>query len=131
VACRFCLRAQLLFIASPAAADPDQPKRVLILRQEGFSWPIFRTIDENVRSTLRDSSSDGIIVFTEHLDRIHFPDPVLQSQQQAWIQQKYANSGIDLVIAVDDVPTDLFPNVPLLYLSIRPQQARPAQFGSF
>ncbi len=118
-----------LIIAAPAVAQPKQSKRVLILMQEGFSWPIFRTIDENIRSSMREGSPDGIIVFTEHLDRIHFPDPAFQSQQQAWIQRKYANSGIDLVIAAGDVPRDLFPNVPLLYLSVRPQEARPAQLA--
>ena len=71
----------------------------------------------------------GIVIFGEHMDRVHFPDPRFQTQQQAWIQKKYANSGIDLVIGVGDVPTDLFPSVPLLFLGTQPQQARPARLA--
>lgn len=121
------LASVLLFAAVFAVASPSSsaPKRVLLLMQEDLSWPIFRTIDENARATLRNGSPDGVVIFSEHMDRIHFPDPRFQAQQAAWIQQKYVNSGLDLVIAVGDVPTNLFPRVPLLYVSASPQHKIP------
>ena len=68
--------------------------------QEDLSWPNFRAIDENARASLRAGSPDGFVIFSEHLARIHFPNPRFQTQQQVWIQQKYANFRLDLVIAV-------------------------------
>jgi hypothetical protein len=115
----------LAAISSSAATSSYTPKRVLLLMQEDLSWPIFREIDENARATLRSGSPGGLVIFSEHMDRVHFPDPLFQAQQAAWIQQKYANSGLDLVIGVGDVPTDLFPLVPLLYMGTSPQQRIP------
>jgi PAS domain S-box-containing protein len=93
--------------------------------QEDLSWPIFRTIDENVRATLSRGSPGGILIFSEHMDRMYFPDPVIQARREEWVKKKYANSRLDLVIEVGDFPRDLFPNVPLVYLSPTPQQSWP------
>lgn len=112
-----------LLLASSTAAPSTEPKHVLILMQEDLSWPVFHAIDENAQATLRSGLPGGIVILGEHMDRIEFPDPHVQAQQQAWIHQKYANRKLDLVIAVGDVPTDMFPNVPLLYLGTRPQMA--------
>jgi hypothetical protein len=98
-------------LAPFVAAQSGEPKRVLILMQEDLSFPIFRAIDENLRATLRDGAPEGILIFSEHLDRIHFPDPEVQAQREAGIKQKYASSKLDLLVAVGDVPTDMFPGV--------------------
>src|SRR5271167_3294438 len=103
----------LLFflLASLTIAQSTEPKRVLILLQEDLSWPVFRSVDENARAVLRAGLPQGVLIFGEHLDHVQFPDPSLQEQQQAWIQQKYANTKLDLVMGVGDVPTDMFPQV--------------------
>ena len=64
------------------------------------------------------------------MDRFHFPDPKLQSQRAAWIRQKYANTKLDLVIAAGDVPMDLFPAVPLLYVGMSEQPELHARLAS-
>jgi len=122
----------LLFflLASLTIAQSTEPKRVLILLQEDLSWPVFRSVDENARAVLRAGLPQGVLIFGEHLDHVQFPDPSLQAQQQAWIQQKYANTKLDLVMGVGDVPTDMFPQVPLLYLSNRPQVAPHGLMGT-
>jgi PAS domain S-box-containing protein len=119
----------LFVLASPAAAQSNEPKRVLILLENDSSWPAYRLIVENARATIRAGSSGGIFIFDEHLDRVLFPEPHFQAQQAAWIQRKYASSKLDLVIAVGDVPTDMFPNVPLLYLGSDPLQKPPARLA--
>ncbi len=78
----------LCLFASITPAQSNEPKRVLILMQEDVSWPIFRAIDENARTSLRAGSPGGIVIFGEHMDRVHFSDPRFQTQQQAWIQTK-------------------------------------------
>ena len=121
--------AALFVLASPSAAQPQEPKRVLLLMQEDVSWPAFRLMEENIRATLRSASPGSLLIFSEHLNRVHFPDPAFQSQQSAWIQKKYSNTKFDLVIGVGDVPTDLFPGVPLLYLRTDPSQKPPTHSG--
>jgi PAS domain S-box-containing protein len=115
----------IVFLASPAPAQTSEPKRVLVLLENDVSWPAFRLMDENARAVLRAGSPEGIQIFSEHLDRVHFPDPGTQAQQTAWIKQKYANSHLDLVISVGDVPADLFPGVPLVFMSADPFRKPP------
>ncbi len=111
-----------LVLGPPAPAQSHEPKQVLILMQEDLSWPMFRRIDENIRATLQRGSPDGIVIFSEYMDRIHFPDPTVQAQRTAWIKRKFVKSNLDLVIAVGEVPLDVFPSAPLLYLSPNPAQ---------
>ena len=119
----------LFALASPPEAQSNEPKRVLILLENDSSWPAYRLIVENARSTLRAGSPGGIFIFDEDLDRVLFQDPQFQAQQVAWIQRKYASSKLDLVIRVGDVPTDMFPNVPLLYLGSEPLQKPPSRLA--
>jgi PAS domain S-box-containing protein len=116
----------VLGLSSVGAAQSNEPKRVLIISQEDLTWPAYRLIDENARTALRAGSPEGILIFSEHLDRVHFPDAQFQEQQAAWIQRKYANAKIDLVIAVADVPTDIFPGVPVLHVGTDPLKKRPS-----
>jgi len=120
----------LALLAPFVAAQPNEPKRVLILMQEDLNWPIFRAIDENLRATLRNGAPEGILIFGEHLDRIQFPDPQIQARVTG-IRRKYANTKLDLVVGVGDVPTDLFPGVSLVYVSTSPQRQVPNSPGSF
>ena len=114
-----------LLLASAALAQSNEPKQVLILMQEDLSWPVFRRIDENIRATLQRGSPEGILIYSEHMDRIHFPDPAIQAQRTEWIKRKFANSRLDLIIGVGDVPLDVFPNAPLVYLSPHPVKSLP------
>jgi PAS domain S-box-containing protein len=116
----------LFLFVSLTGAQTIEPKNVLILMQEDISWPAFRLIDENARAAIRGSLPEGSLVFSEHLDRTHFSDPQFQAQQLAGIKEKYASSRIDLIIAVGDVPTDMFPGVPLLYVRTDPLQQPPS-----
>jgi PAS domain S-box-containing protein len=120
----------VLGLSTLSAAQSNEPKRVLILSQEDLTWPAYRLIDENARTTLRAGSPEGILIFSEHLDRVHFPDPQFQEQQTAWIQRKYASAHLDLVIGVADVPTDIFPGVPALHVATDPLKAHPAPSAS-
>src|SRR5271154_5840059 len=82
----------VLALTSVSAAQSNDPKRVLIVSQEDLTWPAYRLIDENARTALRAGLPDGILIFSEHMDRVHFPDAQFQAQQAAWIQRKYANA---------------------------------------
>jgi PAS domain S-box-containing protein len=112
-------------LAPLAAAQSNEPKRVLVLTEEDLSWPIFRLMDENLRATLRDGLGGRVQIFSEHLDVEHFPDLAIQAEQTAWIKKKYADSALDLIICVGDVQTDLFPGVPLVFISDDPLRKDP------
>jgi len=120
-----CALSLVSLLTSHTAAQSREPKRVLLLLEEDVHWPAFRLIDENLRTVLRGGSPSGIAIFSEHLDRAHFRDAAIQAEQVAWIQKKYANSNLDLVIAVGEVPAGLFPDVPLLFLSADPRRKLP------
>jgi PAS domain S-box-containing protein len=107
----------ILGLSSAVAAQSNGPKRVLILMEEDVSWPVYSLVDENIRATLKSGLPGEILIFSEHLDRDHFRDIAIQTEQIAWIKKKYANSKLDLVIEVGDVPADLFPGVPLMHLN--------------
>jgi hypothetical protein len=124
IACPLCL---LFLLGFTVSSQNNDSKHVLILMEEDVSWPAFRLINENAVAMLREGLPPGSLVFTEHLDRVHFPDPLFQTQEAARIQRKYAESKIDLVTGVGDVPTDLFPGVPLLYVRTDRSQERPYQ----
>jgi PAS domain S-box-containing protein len=124
-----CVLLVVLLLPSSSVAQDKEPKRVLILLEEDLSWPAFRAIDENIRATLR-RDSPGLRIFSEHLDRVHFPDPQVQARQNTSIQRKYAGSNLDLVIDVGDVPPDLFPGVPLLFMSADPRRKLPDSVAS-
>jgi len=115
--------------ANERAAQPNEAHKVLIVMQEDTSWPVFRLIDENLRTTLL-QGTPGVLIFSEHMDLFHFPDAMSQAQKKAWIQRKYAQSQLDLVIAVGNVPTDIFPEVPLLCLSVQLQDNASSCQGS-
>src|SRR5580692_851610 len=117
-------------LSSVGAAQSNEPKRVLIISQEGLTWPAYRLIAENARTVLRAGSPEGILIFSEHLDRVHFQDEKFQEQQKAWIQRKYADAKIDLVIGVADVPTDIFPGVPMLHVGTDPLKKRSVSSAS-
>jgi PAS domain S-box-containing protein len=116
-------------VRSNVPAQSNEPKRVLILLEEDLTWPIFREVYENTSNTLR-AGAGGVLVFSEHMDRVDFPDPLIQSQRGVWIQRKYANTKLDLVVAAGEVPVDLFPNVPFLYLGMRDQPKVHAQLAA-
>ena len=115
----------VLLSTSLVVAQSNERKKVLILTEEDVSWPIFRLMDENLRATLRDGLGGHVQIFSEHLDVAHFPEPAIQAEQRAWIKKKYENSGLDLVICVGEVPTDLFPGVPLVFMSDDPLRKAP------
>ena len=115
----------VLLFTSLAVAQSNERKKVLVLTEEDVSWPIFRLMDESLRSTLRNGLPGRVQIFSEHLDVGHFPEPAIQAEQRTWIKKKYANSGLDLVICVGEVPTDLFPGVPLVFMSDDPLRKAP------
>jgi PAS domain S-box-containing protein len=88
--------------------------------EEDVTWPAFRLINENLQSTLRRGTPEGIVVFAEHLDLAHFADPVVRAEQGTFVQKKYRNTNLDLVITIGEVPLGLFPQVPLVALSADP-----------
>jgi PAS domain S-box-containing protein len=124
-ALRLVLLTSLALLAPLAGAQSSEPKRVLVLTEEDVSWPVFRLRDENLRATLRDGLGGRVQIFSEHLDVEHFPDLAIQAEQTAWIKKKYANSALDLIICVGDVQTDLFPGVPLVFMSDDPLRKDP------
>jgi PAS domain S-box-containing protein len=110
---------------SKVPADPKEQKHVLILMQEDPSWPVYRLLDENIRSTLHNALPGSLLIFGEHLDETHFPDPEIQRAEVEGIKKKYTGTRLDLIIAIGEVPANLFPGVPVVFLSANPRRKPP------
>ena len=84
--------------------------------EEDVSWPVYSLVDENIRATLKSGLPGEILIFSEHLDRDHFRDIAIQTEQIAWIKKKVCEFQIGPREWVGDVPAGLFPGVPLMHL---------------
>ena len=104
--------------------DPD-PKRVLVIYSyhEGLPWEII--MDDSLRATLTQKSTESIELNVEHADRIRHPgDEYLQNFVDL-LRYKYSHPQIDVVVGIDDEATDillrygeeLFPGVPTVFVT--------------
>ncbi|HKM89806.1 MAG TPA: PAS domain S-box protein [Candidatus Acidoferrales bacterium] len=117
----------VLTLSSAAAGQSNHPKRILILMENDATWPAFRRIEQNARTTLLSKLPSDTQVFNEDMDRGLFDEPLLLEEQAALIQHKYSKIGLDLVIAVGNVPLELFPGVPLVYVGSELRRTLPGQ----
>jgi PAS domain S-box-containing protein len=100
------------------AASTDQPKRVLLVYQDGMSSPAERAVDSGLRSVLGNKLEFQF--YTEHLDKSLFPDPKFQAAQMAWYRSKYRDRKIDLIIAFGVVPHEFLPDIPTILCELKP-----------
>jgi PAS domain S-box-containing protein len=107
---------------------PAQPsatrKRVLVLYWDNKDFPGNVKFDENFKRVLASSQRDDIEYYPEFMETTRFP-----GQNQAffrdYLQNKYADRSIDVVVAMADIPLDfleqyrakLFPNAPIVFVS--------------
>jgi PAS domain S-box-containing protein len=107
-----------------------EPKQVLLIYQDGMSFPGERAVDSGIRSVLDDKLENQL--YGEHLDVSFFPDPKFQAAQLAWYRSKYRNRKIDLIIAIGVLPQIVLPGISTVFCGIestaRPQTTLPASW---
>ncbi len=112
-------------LSSPLEARAQQstaPKRVLVLYWYDKGFPGHIVWDQSFQATLK-SAPDAVDYYPEYLEANRFPG---ENQSQAlhdYLLKKYADRGIDVVVAQSDASLnfllkyrdDLFPRAPIVY----------------
>ncbi|WP_248358953.1 sensor histidine kinase [Anaeromyxobacter oryzae] len=117
--------AALLTVAlcgAAGAAEPDaRPRRVLAVHAFEPGVPANAVFTAALRAAL--PLGTDLALFSEHLDRLRFPDPAYEEGFRNWLRAKYARTPPDVIIAVGvdaldflaDPGTTPFPGVPIVF----------------
>jgi len=124
-----------LATSTPKAAANQEPKRVLVVLPEDLRFASVDAINQILRSSLRNSSKVLVETFVEQLDEQRIPLNLYEKEYVAFLQRKYANQKIDLVIPVGAASlefvlrnrSNLFPEMPVVFLT--PDQRDLPQFS--
>lgn len=112
--------------ATLTAANPDQPKGVLLLFDERSDFPGLVLLDRSLTSALNAGTAGRLEIYREFMDRARFPDPHHAAEFQDHLQQKYAGKRIDVIVAalgpslefLVNRRTGLFQGVPIVFAGI-------------
>jgi PAS domain S-box-containing protein len=119
------LLASLVSIVSShpiAAAQAKEVRRILILNEQGPSYPGIAIIDQGIQSALADSPY-SIEFYSEFFDTTLFPDPAVQQEFRDFYIRKYQNHRPDVIITVGPSPLEfmkevherVFPGIPIVF----------------
>jgi signal transduction histidine kinase len=92
------LASCLAMIASAAAAPV--PKTVLVLHQWEANLPWYGEFFAAFDDTIHTNSPEPIAIFAEHLDLGRFKNPALRESFHRYIEQKYAERDIGIIVSV-------------------------------
>jgi len=133
-----CALLDLLLCAVAVCADEvnaPAPKRVLLLHDYGQEAAGRGILDQNFQAVLRSAPRGTIEFYSETLELYRFPGESHDSLMHDYLRRKYSGIKIDVIVVVFDGPLDfvlryrddLFPGVPIVYLTLkRPNpEARP------
>ena len=106
---------------SAAAAQPESVPTVLAIHWSSEDFPSTPVLDAAIRATLQ-SFDTPVDYFAEYLESDRFPPEEAFEALRAYIQRKYRNRHIDVVIAVADPALEfalryrtlLFPDAPIV-----------------
>ena len=119
-----------------AAALPSKPvKKVFLLYSYQAVLPANLEWDEAIRAALEGSAAEPLEFYTEFLDLAQFPDKSYLQSLINFLQSKYADRKIDLLIPVGELAFDflsahgniLFPNVPIVFCAAEKHQVQSAK----
>jgi len=92
-------------VGTPLAnSKPTEQKHILFLAVDDLTQPYLRLITESFSRVILSDSSSPVLYF-ETLDALRFQKPDYLAGLRDWFRQKYANTHIDLIVAIgEDAP---------------------------
>jgi signal transduction histidine kinase len=112
-----------LALAGTGFADEPKarPRRVLSIHTLEPGVPVNAVFTAGLRAALPLGSE--VALFSEHLDRIRFPDAAYVEEFRAWLRTKYARAPPDVIVAVGAVAVQFladpantpFPGTPVVF----------------
>jgi hypothetical protein len=115
----------LLTTGGFAGVPPATERSVLVLYAERGDLPAIQAIEENMREAFHASTSPPIEVFSEYLDFARFPPKQYETSLVRYLQERYTERQIDLVVPVTGFALEfalrhreLFPGAPLVFCAV-------------
>ena len=113
------------------------PKRVLVLHYYGPEQSITPALDQALQVALRSGSNVDLEYYSEYLETYRFPGDNYSPLLRDFLRQKYAGQDFDVIVAIFDgalefllrYRSDLFPDVPIVYLAANRRAEAPNQTG--
>ncbi len=115
------LAAAALATSAAAGGVPARPRRVLAIHAFEPGVPVDALFTAGFRAAL--PLGPALELYSEHIDRQHFPDPAYAEGFRRWLREKYAQAPPDVVAALGvdaleflaDPATTPFPDVPVVF----------------
>ncbi len=108
------------------AANPGEPKGVLLLFDERMDFPGLVLLDRSLTAALNAGTAGRLEIYREFMDRARFPDPQHAAELHDHLRRKYAGRRIDVIVAAMGPSLDflvngrpgLFHGVPVVFAGI-------------
>jgi PAS domain S-box-containing protein len=123
-----------LFLCPCATADAATKTRLVVVLypQNNDGSPGNALVDQSIRATFANGSTERIEVYDEYLDVSHPRDADDQQFQLEHLRRKYARRKVDLVIAGLSLSLDfalthreqIFPGVPIVFCTVDEQEVK-------
>lgn len=125
------LLCAFLFLPPTLRSEDVPQKNVLLLYGQRAELPGLQLVGESIRKTLDREPKMLINVFTEHLDFARFPRAQHDADLHNYLQKRYADRRIDLVIPIFgpaleftlDHRKTLFPDQPIVFCFVDEREA--------
>lgn len=122
VVCAFTLPAP------PTRAQAVAPKRLVVLYWDNKEFPGNARFEESLKAQLQLDRRQDIEYFPEYFEASRFPDQNTAITFRNYLQAKYAQRPVDVVVASADAPlkflldyrTDIFPNSAVVFVANDP-----------
>ncbi len=121
----------ILLRPSPANAEPQQNKRVLMLAEMGMSSPPVFVVTQEITKALQTGPHQRIDFYFESLDTNLFSDQESERKIEDWLIEKYADRKPDVIVAGGPTPLRFlatsrrfFPDVPVVFVGSFKEQAQ-------
>ena len=122
-----CIVTVMLLPALGAPAAHSRPIRVLMLHWYDRNYGAEEKLDATLHQLLQSSSPEGIEYYSEYLETNKFPGEKQSELLAQYLQQKYADRTLDVVVAGVKITLDfllknrahLFPHTPIVFATDR------------
>src|SRR5262245_40734469 len=118
-------------VGAPALAEGQAARTVLTIYWGAESFPGTDRLDAAIRDVLLKHTDVRVNYFAEYLETEDFPPETASAALRDYIQRKYKDRHIDVVIAVASAAfqfalryrSELFPDTPIVFSAVTPPDA--------
>ena len=115
----------IIATAAPVSAQTVAPKRVVVLYWDNKEFPGNVRFEESLKAELQLDHRQDVEYFPEYFEFSRFPEDSLKLSFRNYLQAKYANRTVDVVVASANAPlsfllqyrNELFSNAPVVFVA--------------